>query len=153
MNKFSKNYILRIEQSVQKENKMNTYLIWSSIVLHILIFLVAVIVIRDEISARKKSKKLAAEYARKKAVYKAELVIVKQVWQKWVKKLAELQRDCNKESNAIKRLQLKTQIEMQMNPQVGEQYYFISLRRNVSLYVLGKENKWTLEEEPSQQTG
>jgi hypothetical protein len=149
LNKFSKNYILQIEQSVQKENNMNTYLVWSSIILHILIFLAAILVATDQIHAKKESRKLAAAYARQRTAYNEELKDAKKAWQKWAKKLSELAQNVHKEKNLHKRIGL--QIEMAGHS--SEKYYFSSIRNSTSLYSLGQHNEWVLQEESSQKTG
>jgi predicted Holliday junction resolvase-like endonuclease len=129
---------------------MNTYLVWSSIVLHILIFLVVIAVTIDEIRTRKENKQLVAEFARKKAAYQEELKLAEPVWQEWQTKYEDLERAYQKETDLHKRLHITSE---KIRHSHDSYYYFTSTSERKSLCSLAIENKWILQEKSSQQAG
>ncbi|TSC84290.1 MAG: hypothetical protein G01um101413_585 [Parcubacteria group bacterium Gr01-1014_13] len=130
---------------------MNTYLFYSGIVLHILIFLALILLTIDEISTRRKNKKLAAEHAKKQAAYKEELKLAKQAWQRWNKNLSQMSQNYRKlDPRSVKAFRLDLKI---INYRYSERYRFNSIDKSISLLELGEKYEWSLEEEPSQQAG
>jgi biopolymer transport protein ExbB/TolQ len=121
---------------------MHTYLVVCGIIFNVLVFLLSIGGLISEISARKINKKTAAEKARKDALYKEELKVAEQAWQKWAKKMDEIQQNYEQETNPMKRLRITTE-EIKYK---FERHYFASIDESLCLNYLGTQNNWVRKE-------
>jgi len=133
---------------------MNTYLVICGIILNIffilmvaLVIVVLIVGIIDDIKCRKKNKKKAAREAQRQLEFKEELVLAKQAWQEWAKKIDNLRQNYNSEGDYKKRSKIEMEI---FDLQYHTRYHFTSVGRNMYLYTLGEEYKWVLQNETTQ---